>query len=131
MYITLSLDATLFAKKTFIWLLRKSQGERAVSVSFPAELDKYGHQALESFHAIVSEGGTTRIDTFLELLGTSMLPSHHSGGYLNGSNEFVGSNGSTLWLSDTSYDNYAEHLLPNIEEINLISVPSKVAWGGD
>jgi len=122
MYISRSPDATPFAKRTFIWLLRKSQGTRAVCVSFPAKLNRYGDQALDGFHSIVSVGGTTRIDVFLGLLNTSVLPSHHSGGYPDGSNEFTVPDGFTFWLSDTPYDNSAEHLSLNIEEINSISL---------
>jgi len=116
-------DASPFCKKVFIWLLEKTEGKKAIMVSFPPCLNGYVDEALMGFHEMLSDGRKTRIAEFISSLGSSMIPSHHTGHFSNGSTDYSEPGGCTLWLSDASYDGCAEQLVLNLEEIESIILP--------
>src|SRR5690242_12218282 len=78
-----STDATEFAKKAIIWLIRQSgQLTRRVSLSAsPAVLGEAAEKIQDAAHAMNSCGASTRIDLLFRAMGTEWGLSHHCGGY--------------------------------------------------
>lgn len=125
-----SKNASEFAKRAIIWALRQTNGlTMPVALSMPAHFSSgSGREVAYAAHDMYSVNGTTRIDVFINGMGTEMGLSHHGGTYTRASadaNEafdFRG-DGYTIWWSHTWYDHTAKRLeLPSSEVLMGISV---------
>jgi len=81
-FISCSPDATEFAKKALIWMLRQSQGmTKTVCLTFTPDKSSLGRQVAHGVHDMRSANGSTFINRFLDELGAPMSFSSRSGYY--------------------------------------------------
>ena len=122
-FIAASRDASEFAKKAVIWMLRQTAGlTRPVCLSFPPERAKFGKQAAYGVHDMCSKLGSTHIDDFMRKMGTPMKLSAHGGSYVKGELDSE-SGGYTVWVSPRRYDHGAERLEVDIRAIRSVELP--------
>lgn len=120
--IATSPNASIFAKKCIIWLLRLSDRlTKGVCVSIRGEL---GQEVARSAHDMQSANGQTHLSKILKSMGSRLLLSHHYGRYAE--NIFVaggrGMDGGTIWFSERVYDHQAERIEPDMVTIEAIDL---------
>lgn len=122
-FITESKDATWFAKRAIIFLLRCTE-KLTKPVSLTILRQPFASQMQDGAHDMISSLRPTRLDLFFQGIGTEFGLSHHCGSYSNG--EFnANGEGTTIWISHTGYDHRAGNLVGNdIELISGIQLPA-------
>lgn len=129
-HIRRSRDASPFAKRVVIWMLRQTDGlTRAVSLSMSAEFcSGTAREVQDAAHDLCSANGSTHLDEFMKRMGTEVGLEHHSGAYRRRadgatSNDFgQREDGSrTIWWSHIRYDHIARKLdLPTRDALAAI-----------
>ena len=128
-FIILSPDASEFAKRVIIWVLRQTQNlTRQVALSIWNE--QYGSdraaEVQDSVHAMNSMNSKTRMDLFFDGMGTEMMLEHHCGCFeaSDGHPFNTKASGRTIWFSFVFYDDKANVLeAPSLDELEAMSLP--------
>lgn len=123
-FIYRSNDLSAFARKTLIWMLRRTQRLTVpVSLSFPpgSEYEQLGREAAFGAHDICSVKGSTHADLVLRAMGSSMMFDSACGHY--GDDGEFKSGGHTVWISPKSYDHEAKRLRLSIKRIRAVELP--------
>lgn len=120
-FIYVSRDATEFAKKSIIWLLRQSNGlTKRVCLSMPGEK---GLEAAHGVHDMQGFNSQTHLEYFLQGMGCLFKISHHGGTYAADGKLTDKFGGGTIWFSEKEYDIGAERLQPDMDAINGLILP--------
>jgi hypothetical protein len=119
--IKISQNASAFAKKCVLWLLRKKiqlGGNLCLSIAGDA-----GTDMADGAHDMVSDIRKTKINEVLEGCGCNFFLNGCYGTFVDG--RFVPrdeNGGGVIWLSDEPHDHAAQKFSPEIAEIEGISL---------
>jgi hypothetical protein len=130
--ISLSPDASEFAKAITVWVLRQTEHlTRNVALSLPED-GVYGPKLAEEMqngaHGMNSVNGHTHLSQAFDLIDTEVVLSHHCGGFKSGRFDFSAP-ARTIWISYVFYD-FAAHILspPDPAELAKVILPG---WRDD
>ncbi len=130
--IAYSPDATDFAKKVIIWVLRQTEGlTRRVAFSVRDEYCSadLAAEVQQGAHDMISRNGNTHLNNVFGDMGTEVTLGHHCGCFESGrldTDPFnTKANGRTIWFSYIFYDRDVTILeAPPLEELMKMELPS-------
>ncbi|MEK7611911.1 MAG: hypothetical protein AAB407_01045 [Patescibacteria group bacterium] len=121
-------DATDYAKRLFVWLLRETNHftrRVAVSLRNAAVGEQLVNEVRQSARAIMGCYGTTDLFRKIGIYGTQMNFTHHQGCF-NAEGFDMMEDGHTFWYTFIYHDSRATVLpLPSQEVLEAISLESK------
>lgn len=132
-------DASEFAKKAIIYLLRHSENlTKRVCLSLNPSIPNFDEELSSSMqygeHDMNSSGGTTYIGSFFDAMSTEFGLCGHCGSFTKCCDFKVchhdhfntQAGGNTIWISDFAYDRQVEFAEPNMEVIQAVELKERL-----